>query len=188
MCWNKLVNLFFKIIGLIFFALFLESCVGTPATVHYNQCAETYGNFEDIARCGKTTRNQSCEAWGTCSSMGNALVKYADILAYGVKTGELSNYQAKLMFAEYQNEWNRNARAAQQRQSQAFIELGNQISTMGTQNTNTNTNNSWGSGTTCMKAGEYTQGLNKVCNYSCTGSGHAITVGAAQLCPLTVTK
>ena len=41
---------------------------------------------------------------------------------------------------------------------------------------------------TCFKQGEYTQGLNKVCQYSCTGSAHAITVGAAQLCPLTVKK
>ena len=179
------MNLFFKIIGLIFFVIFLESC-GPAATVHYNKCSQAYSNFEDIARCGKVARNQSCQAYGNCSSMGNALVQYADTLAYGVKTGELSNYQAKLMFAQYQNEWEMNARAAQQRQSQALMQLGNQISTMGTQNTNTNS--SWGSGTTCMKAGEYTQGLNKVCQYSCTGSGHAITIGAAQLCPLTVTK
>ena len=41
---------------------------------------------------------------------------------------------------------------------------------------------------TCFKQGEYTQGLNKVCQYSCTGSAHAITVGAAQLCPITVKK
>ena len=41
---------------------------------------------------------------------------------------------------------------------------------------------------TCFKQGEYTQGLNKVCQYSCTGSAHAITVGAAHLCPLTVKK
>ena len=40
----------------------------------------------------------------------------------------------------------------------------------------------------CFKQGEYTQGMNKVCQYSCTGSGHAITIGAAQLCPLTVRR
>ena len=81
------MNLFFKIIGLIFFVIFLESC-GPAATVHYNKCSQAYSNFEDIARCGKVARNQSCQAYGNCSSMGNALVQYADTLAYGVKTGE----------------------------------------------------------------------------------------------------
>ena len=181
------MNYFFKILFLIFFAIFLESC-GPAATVHYNTCAQTYSKFEDIARCGKVNRNQSCQAYGNCSSMGNALVKYADTLAYGVKTGEISDYQAKLMFAQYQNEWEMNARAAQQRQSQALMQLGNQISAMGTPTSNTNSNSSWGAGQTCMKVGEYTRGLNKVCQYSCTGSAHAITVGAAQLCPLSVRK
>ena len=176
-----------RIFVLIFLAFFLESCFGPPATSHYNTCEDRYSKFEDIARCGKAARNQSCQAYGNCSSMGNALVKYADTLAYGVKTGEISDYQAKIMFAQYQHEWEMNARAAQQRQSQALMQLGNQISAMGTPTT-TNTNSSWGAGQTCMKVGEYTQGLNKVCQYSCTGSGHAITVGAAQLCPLSVKK
>ena len=34
---------------------------------------------------------------------------------------------------------------------------------------------------TCFKVGEYSQGLNKVCQYNCVGSAHAITVGVAQL-------
>jgi len=49
-------------------------------------------------------------------------------------------------------------------------------------------NSSRGSGQTCFKQGEYTQGMNKVCQYSCTGSGYAITIGATQICPLSVRK
>ena len=181
------MSIFSKIIILIFSLFILESCFGPPATAHYNSCSDRYSKFEDIARCGKSTRNQSCQAYGNCSSMGNALVKYADTLAYGVKQGEISDYQAKILFAQYQSQWENNARAAQQQQSQALMNLGNQISNMGTTGTS-NTNNSYGSGQHCIKQGEYTQGMNKVCQYSCTGSGHAITVGAAQLCPLSVTK
>lgn len=41
---------------------------------------------------------------------------------------------------------------------------------------------------TCFKVGEYTQGLNKVCQYSCVGSAHAITRSAASICPISVQK
>ncbi len=37
---------------------------------------------------------------------------------------------------------------------------------------------------TCPKTGEQTSGMNKICFYNCVGSMAAITVGAAQLCPL----
>jgi hypothetical protein len=30
--------------------------------------------------------------------------------------------------------------------------------------------------------------MNKICYYSCTSGGYAITIGATQLCPLTVQK
>ena len=42
--------------------------------------------------------------------------------------------------------------------------------------------------TTCFSTGEYTKGMNKVCQYSCVGSAHAITVGAAQMCPVSVQR
>lgn len=42
------------------------------------------------------------------------------------------------------------------------------------------------SGPVCTKSGEYSRGFNKVCQYDCLGSPAAITVGAAELCPLTI--
>lgn len=39
---------------------------------------------------------------------------------------------------------------------------------------------------TCFKTGEQTSGMNKICYYNCVGSAAAITVGAAQLCPLSI--
>jgi hypothetical protein len=42
--------------------------------------------------------------------------------------------------------------------------------------------------TTCFSSGEYTKGMSKVCQYSCVGSAHAITVGAAQMCPVSVQR
>lgn len=41
---------------------------------------------------------------------------------------------------------------------------------------------------TCLKTGEETSGMNKICYYNCTGSSAAITIGAAQLCPLTIDR
>ena len=39
---------------------------------------------------------------------------------------------------------------------------------------------------TCFKKGEVIDGMNKICFYDCLGSTAAITVGAAQLCPITI--
>lgn len=39
---------------------------------------------------------------------------------------------------------------------------------------------------TCFKTGERTSGMNKICYYDCLGSQAAITVGAAELCPLSI--
>lgn len=39
---------------------------------------------------------------------------------------------------------------------------------------------------TCFKKGEEVSGLNKICYYDCVGSKVAITIGAAQLCPVTI--
>lgn len=38
----------------------------------------------------------------------------------------------------------------------------------------------------CFKSGEQQSGMNKICYYDCLGSTFAITIGAAQLCPLSV--
>jgi hypothetical protein len=38
----------------------------------------------------------------------------------------------------------------------------------------------------CFKKGERTSGMNKICYYDCMGSDTAITIGAVELCPLTI--
>ncbi len=38
----------------------------------------------------------------------------------------------------------------------------------------------------CFKTGEQTGGMKKICYYDCTGSAKAITIGAVELCPLTI--
>lgn len=40
----------------------------------------------------------------------------------------------------------------------------------------------------CFKSGETTSGMNKICYYNCLGSEAAITVGAAELCPLQINR
>lgn len=40
--------------------------------------------------------------------------------------------------------------------------------------------------TLCFKSGEQQGGMNKICYYNCLGSTVAITIGAVQLCPLTI--
>jgi hypothetical protein len=40
----------------------------------------------------------------------------------------------------------------------------------------------------CFKTAEETSGMNKLCYYDCAGSRAAITVGSAQLCPLSINR
>ena len=44
------------------------------------------------------------------------------------------------------------------------------------------------SAVTCFFKSEYTSGFNKICTYSCVGSDVAITIGATELCPLTIQR
>lgn len=39
---------------------------------------------------------------------------------------------------------------------------------------------------TCFKTGEVVSGMNKICTYNCAGSAAARTIGAADICPLTI--
>ncbi len=41
---------------------------------------------------------------------------------------------------------------------------------------------------TCFKTGERTSGMNKICFYNCLGSEAAITIGAVELCPLSIDR
>ncbi len=42
------------------------------------------------------------------------------------------------------------------------------------------------SAVTCFFKSSYTSGFNKICTYDCLGSDVAITIGATELCPLTI--
>jgi hypothetical protein len=43
-------------------------------------------------------------------------------------------------------------------------------------------------GTSCNFTRSVVSGMNRICYYNCVGSGHAITIGAAEICPLTTTR
>lgn len=43
-------------------------------------------------------------------------------------------------------------------------------------------------GTSCHFTRSVVSGMNQICYYNCVGSGHAMTIGAAQICPLTTTR
>lgn len=43
-------------------------------------------------------------------------------------------------------------------------------------------------GLMCFKSGERTEGMNKICYYQCPSGGAAITIGAIELCPLSITR
>lgn len=38
----------------------------------------------------------------------------------------------------------------------------------------------------CFKSGEQQSGMNRICYYNCLGSTVAITIGAIELCPLSI--
>ncbi len=43
-------------------------------------------------------------------------------------------------------------------------------------------------GIICFKTGERISGMNKICYYNCLGSEAAITIGATDLCPLSIER
>lgn len=40
----------------------------------------------------------------------------------------------------------------------------------------------------CFSSGEKTSGLNKICFYNCPSGEASITIGATQLCPLSIKR
>lgn len=56
------------------------------------------------------------------------------------------------------------------------------------QNTQQSTNSFGGQRVTCFKQREWNSGLNKNCVYSCLGSEAVQTIGAAELCPLSIVR
>jgi hypothetical protein len=43
-------------------------------------------------------------------------------------------------------------------------------------------------GVSCNFTRSVVSGMNRICYYNCIGSGHAMTVGSAEMCPLTTTR
>jgi hypothetical protein len=41
---------------------------------------------------------------------------------------------------------------------------------------------------TCFSKGERTEGMNKVCYYTCPSGGYAITIASYQVCPVSVQR
>jgi len=77
-------------------------------------------------------------------------------------------------------------RIQDERSSQALGAMGTQL--LKNSGPTPNPNNSYGSGgaATAFKTGETTKGFNKICMYDQMGSPVVITIGATELCPLTI--
>ncbi|UUZ65143.1 hypothetical protein LP417_11130 [Polaromonas sp. P1-6] len=56
------------------------------------------------------------------------------------------------------------------------------------QNTQQSSGGASGRGVTCFKQREWNSGFNKNCVYSCLGSDAVQTIGAAELCPLSIVR
>lgn len=158
------MNLLSKNFLAIFLIIFLYSCV------------DMYGTVQE-----RSLKNSRMSDYGLCEKLGVAVLAPELIREEWAREIQRRNVNC----GQYANAINNKRQASQQMMNQGLSLM--QQSQPYTLNGN-NSDSSWGSGTTCFKKGEYTQGLNKVCQYSCTGSAHAITVGAAQLCPITVVK
>lgn len=84
-----------------------------------------------------------------------------------------------------------NAQSANRNQSigRALQNLGASTSqAFSTAPINNSSNGASSAKTACFKTSEYTSGMNKVCNYDCLGSAAAITVGAVELCPISIDR
>ena len=89
------------VIGVISVLFSSTSVHSAPAYEHYDKCAQSYSSYIDIAICGKRNRNLACKKKRSCSKEGNDFVLYADTLSVGVKDGEITNFEARLMLADY---------------------------------------------------------------------------------------
>jgi hypothetical protein len=56
------------------------------------------------------------------------------------------------------------------------------------QNTQQTSGSVGGQGVTCFKQREWSSGFNKNCVYSCLGSEAVQTIGATELCPLSIVR
>lgn len=73
------------------------------------------------------------------------------------------------------------------RADQNFETMLNHISNQGSGGNTTN-RPAPQSTTTCFYRSEARSGMNKICYYNCLGSAYAITIGAAQICPISTSR
>ena len=97
------------------FALFLfltiSGCLSSKgAHEHYEECEGSASSFRELVSCGKEKRMSECKPNGTCSKMGNRLVRILDTLSDQVASGEISESKAKLKYYDYIDRYDKEAR------------------------------------------------------------------------------
>lgn len=85
------------------FALLVSGCVSNyvPPWTFYDQCAQQTSSFVGIANCGEAKRNAYCTAHRDCNANDNAFVAYTDSLVKSVKSGDLSEEEARRKWIEF---------------------------------------------------------------------------------------
>lgn len=79
--------------------------------------------------------------------------------------------------------------AERQARAAALSNLGQALSKMGAPSGSpSQSTQGISAGVTCFHRRDVISGLNKICYYDCLGSAHAVTIGAAELCPITTTR
>jgi hypothetical protein len=79
----------------------LGGCTSRPAWQIYDACAAQTSGFVAMAQCGKQARNEACQKFSSCSSVGNAFARYADALAAQVESHQITEADGMARFAEY---------------------------------------------------------------------------------------
>ncbi|HEU5047182.1 MAG TPA: hypothetical protein VFT64_04985 [Rickettsiales bacterium] len=84
--------------------LLLAGCMANnyvPPWTFYDQCAQQLSSFSAIANCGETKRNAWCTEHQNCTSNDNAFVAYTDSLVASVKSGEMTQEEARRKWIEF---------------------------------------------------------------------------------------
>ena len=88
--------------GIVTATLMLGGCVaGTGALGHYDSCALTEPKLVRMIECGKARRQEYCTKVKDCSAEGNLIVQYGDSLVASVKSGGLSEAEARRKWIEF---------------------------------------------------------------------------------------
>lgn len=83
--------------------LLLAGCVSNyvPPWAFYDQCAQHVSSFVGIAGCGEAKRNEYCVAHKNCNANDNAFVAYTDSLVRSVKSGDMTEEEARRKWIEF---------------------------------------------------------------------------------------